>query len=102
MASAGQLRRNPATVGLVISSGCNLLGIFLIWPLMSARIFITTWNNTSISRSEFQTDCGQWHYTWIVVTNWIVKVLSLGLMTPWAAIRLYRYQVESLTLTFKK
>ena len=100
LALAGQLSRNPAQL-IWLFVAVYLLGLFLIWPLMSARIFITTWNNTSISRSEFQTDCGQWHYTWIVVTNWIVKVLSLGLMTPWAAIRLYRYQVESLSLHLK-
>ncbi|MBF4521132.1 DUF898 domain-containing protein [Acinetobacter towneri] len=100
LAFAGQLSSNPAQL-IWLFLAIYLLGLFFVWPLMSARIFITTWNNTSISRSVFKTDCGQWHYAWIMVTNWIVKVLSLGLMTPWAAIRLYRYQVESLSLHLK-
>lgn len=73
--------------------------LFFIWPLISARIFITTWNNTTVGNSQFQTDCNQWRYAWIVGSNWIVKVLSIGLMSAWAAIRLYRYQIESLSLT---
>ena len=97
LAFAGQLSSNPAQL-IWLFLAIYLLGLFFVWPLMSARIFITTWNNTSISRSVFKTDCGQWHYAWIMVTNWIVKVLSLGLMTPWAAIRLYRYQLESINL----
>ncbi len=73
----------------------------MIWPLMMARIFITTWNKATLGRSPFQTDCGQMHYAWIVMTNWILKILSLGLLSAWAAVRLYQYQIESLTLTLK-
>ena len=66
---------------------------------MVARIFITTWNNVSIGQSVFATDCNQWRYTWIVATNWIAKALTLGLMSAWAAVQIYKYQIESLTLT---
>lgn len=82
----------------VLFSAALILGMLFIIPLVQARIFITTWNNTTVGHSQFKTDCNQWRYTWIVASNWIVKILSIGLMTPWAAIRLYRYQVESLTL----
>lgn len=75
-----------------------LFGLIFITPLIQARIFITTWNNTSLGNSHFETDCNQWRYAWIVASNWIVIVLSLGLMSAWAAIRLYKYQVESLSL----
>lgn len=81
-----------------IFMGIYLLAALFIWPLMLARIFMTSWNNTTLSRSQFQTSCNQWRYAWIVLSNWMVKILTLGLMTPWAAIRLYRYQVESLSL----
>jgi uncharacterized membrane protein YjgN (DUF898 family) len=75
-----------------------VVGLFLIWPLMSARLFIATWNNVSVSRSYFMTSANQWFYAWIMLSNWIMKILSLGLLTPWAAIRLYRYQLDSLSL----
>lgn len=74
-------------------------GMLFVGPLIQARIFITTWNSTAINSSEFKTSANQWRYAWIITSNWIAKILSLGLMSAWAAIRLYRYQVESLTLT---
>lgn len=75
-----------------------LLGMLFIGPLIQARLFITTWNKTALNSSEFKTDANQWRYAWIIASNWIIKILSLGLMSAWAAIRLYRYQVESLSL----
>lgn len=75
------------------------VGLLFVGPLIRARIFILTWNSTELNQSKFSTNCNQWHYAWIVASNWIVTLFSLGLLSPWAAIRLYRYQVESLTLT---
>lgn len=75
-----------------------IFALFLIWPLMSARLFIATWNNLSVSRSYFSTDANQWRYAWIIISNWFARICSLGLLTAWGAIRLYRYQVESLSL----
>lgn len=94
-------------IGDIYSALLNMLNLILlayfvliiaIFPLIQARIFITTWNNISVGQSYFKTDCTQWRYAWIVMSNWIVKILSLGLMSAWAAIRLYKYQVESLSL----
>ncbi len=76
-----------------------IAGMLFVGPLIQARIFITTWNSTAINSSEFRTSANQWRYAWIIASNWIIKILSIGLMSAWAAIRLYRYQVESLTLT---
>lgn len=75
-----------------------VFGILVIGPLIQARIFITTWNSTTLNTSKFSTECNQWRFAWIVGSNWIITILSLGLMSAWAAIRLYRYQVESLVL----
>ena len=74
-----------------------LIGLF-VYPLISARIFITTWNNTTVGNSQFKTDCTQWRYAWIVASNWIAKIFTVGLMSAWAAIRIHRYQVESMSL----
>lgn len=76
-----------------------ILGLLFVAPLIQARIFITTWNSTTLSSSEFKTDANQWRYAWIVASNWIARICSIGLLSAWAAIRLYRYQIESLSLT---
>lgn len=75
-----------------------IIGLF-VYPLISARIFITTWNNTTVGNSQFKTDCNQWRYAWIVATNWIAKIFTIGLMSAWAAVRIHRYQIESMSLT---
>lgn len=74
-----------------------VVGLF-IYPLIAARLFITTWNNTTVGNSQFKTECNQWRYAWIIASNWIVKILSIGLMSAWAAIRIHKYQVESMSL----
>jgi len=51
-----------------------------------------------LGQSYFKTRVTTWRYSWIVLSNWIVRVLSLDLMTPWAAIRLYQYQLNHLEL----
>lgn len=75
-----------------------LAALFFIGPLIQAKLFIITWNNTTLSNSQFKTDCNQWRYTWIVATNWILKILSIGMLSAWAAIRLYRYQIDNMIL----
>lgn len=59
---------------------------------------LTTWNNTTVGNSQFKTDCNQWRFAWIVASNWIVKILSIGLMSAWAAVRIHKYQIESMSL----
>ena len=49
-----------------------IIGLF-IYPLIAARLFITTWNNTTVGNSQFKTDCNQWRFAWIVASNWVVK-----------------------------
>ena len=93
------LIRSGNSAGIYMAIAVYIFGLLFIGPLVVARIFITTWNNVSIGQSVFATDCNQWRYTWIVATNWIAKALTLGLMSAWAAVRIYKYQIESLTLT---
>lgn len=72
--------------------------IVIVGPLILARIYIATWNHIKVGNSRFKTECNQWRYSWILATNWVARMLSFGLLTPWAAIRLHRYEVESLCL----
>jgi len=88
---------SPSFIGVGFVLMYLLIGLF-IYPLIAARIFITTWNNTTVGSSQFKTDCNQWRYAWIIASNWILKILSIGLMSAWAAVRLHKYQVESMSL----
>lgn len=88
----------PGTLWIAGMALWYLSFILLIIPLVQARIYITTWNNVSVGNSQFKTKCTQWRYTWIVASNWLARVFTLGLFTPWAVIRLHRYQVNSMYL----
>lgn len=83
-------------VGVLVVTYFSLL--ILVGPLVLARIYIATWNHVRVGNSYFKTECNQWRYSWILATNWLARMISFGLLTPWAAIRLHRYQVESLCL----
>ena len=88
---------SPHMVMIGVFAIYAIAGLF-IYPLSAARIFITTWNNTTVGHSQFKTDCNQWRYAWIIASNWVVKIFTIGLMSAWAAIRLHKYQVESMSL----
>lgn len=43
---------------------------------------------------RFASNLGRLRYVWILVSNLIVSILTLGLMRPWAAIRTWRYMAN--------
>lgn len=49
--------------------GIYLFGLLFIGPIIQARLFIVTWNNTRLGDSQFKTECTQWRFAWIVATN---------------------------------
>lgn len=51
-------------------------------------------------KHQLQSDLGRARYLWIVVSNLIVTVITLGLMRPWAAVREARYSVEHTAIRF--
>ncbi|MGI9508681.1 MAG: YjgN family protein [Geminicoccaceae bacterium] len=58
-------------------------------------------NNTKIGPHEIKLTLGLGRVLWIRVTNLIVISLSLGLMIPWARIRMARYQIGQMSLLAK-
>lgn len=48
--------------------------------------------------ATFRSSLSPLRYTWIVATNFIVSILSVLMMVPWAAIRRYRYQAGCITV----
>jgi uncharacterized membrane protein YjgN (DUF898 family) len=38
------------------------------------------------------------HYTWTALSGWIAALFTLGLLYPWAKVRLYRYHVVNTAL----
>lgn len=84
---------------LIMLAAAAVYVLFLcIFPLIQARLYKATWNHVSVGRNHFECDINQWRYAWIVISNWIARIVSLGLLSAWAAIRIYRYRIESLSI----
>ncbi|GGY52110.1 YjgN family protein [Parvularcula lutaonensis] len=75
---------------LVIYSFVILLAILqLVWTAGVRNIAFETL--VLDGKHHFRSTISKRRYAWIVVSNLIVTVLTFGLMTPWAAVRLARY-----------
>ncbi len=55
------------------------LAICFVWRWsgrsISARLYLITWNHVELGQSYFKTRVTTWRYSWIVLSNWIVRVL---------------------------
>lgn len=79
----------------VIAFYLAFLGLF---PMIQARLFIATWTHVQIGRNRFHSNANQWRFTWIVLSNILARVFTFGLLTAWAAVRIYKYKLESLSV----
>jgi len=58
-----------------------------------------TWNSTSIGRHRFVSTLRARDIAWIYISSAVAILLSLGMLAPWAAVRLARYRLGRLKLT---
>lgn len=56
------------------------------------------YNSSHLSNHEFKADMAIKEYIFILITNTIGTVITLGLFYPFAKVRAYRYQIEHLSL----
>lgn len=88
----------PTQMISIVMGAIWLTGFVFLLPLMLARIYIITWNHLYLGQNYFKTRATQWRYAWIILSNWIAKLITLGLLSAWAEVRLYRYKLEMLDL----
>ncbi len=59
------------------------------------------WSSTVFDgRHRLESDISRRRYAWIAISNLVVTILTLGLMRPWAAVRMARYTWEHTGATF--
>lgn len=57
------------------------------------------YNGTTLEGGhQFQSTIGRRRYAWILLTNLLATIATIGLLRPWAAIRTWRYQVDNTSL----
>ena len=81
-------------IGLLV-----MLPVYLfIFGYLKANIANLNFNSTTIKGHHFSSSMQSKTVAWIYFTNTAAIALSLGLMIPWAKIRMARYRAECLKL----
>ncbi len=91
---------NPAALirfFAVVYGGLIVIAI-LIGPVFHALITNLIWNNTRLGEHRIECNMSPFKLIWITVSNFVLVLLTLGLFTPWAVVRLAKFQLESVRL----
>jgi uncharacterized membrane protein YjgN (DUF898 family) len=86
-----------ATVGIAAALAFYALFFFLV-AFIQARLQNYVWNNSLLGLLGFDSSIWARRLTFISVTNLVLIVCTLGFYTPFAAVRMYRYRVESVAV----
>jgi predicted Zn finger-like uncharacterized protein len=92
------------SVGAVASLFAFLPLFFIFAYLFVALYFYVrmtnlTWSSIRLGRHHFVCDLKVLEMLWIFFSNGIAIIASVGLLTPWATVRLTRYRLEHLSVT---
>jgi len=97
----GKMAHMPreAIVGFVLIAYLLLIiASLLIVPYFISRIQNLIWNHTELGDHRFSSSLSARGLAWIIFSNLILIVLTLGLFKPFADIRLARYKIEHMAL----
>ena len=83
---------------VILLSVMIILGQFLLLPYFTARATNAIWGNTALGDNRFDCDLPVVGYIGIYLSNLLAIAFSLGLLIPWARVRLARYRAEHLYL----
>lgn len=67
-------------------------------PYLESRIQNLVWNNTELGMHGFESRAKARTLLWIHASNLMLITLTFGLYKPFAAVRLAKYRIESMTL----
>ena len=75
-----------------------ILFIFGFLGYLQARIGNLIWNNTTLDKLSFRSSLRARDFAWLYFTNIVAIMLTFGLATPWAQIRMARYRTSKLQI----
>jgi uncharacterized membrane protein YjgN (DUF898 family) len=92
-----------AVLGVLAAIYSAFVPFFLLYVLVSLLYRAGTRNvalNETVidGRHLMHSSIGRWRYAWIAVSNFFATIFTLGLLRPWAAVRMARYLAASTAL----
>ncbi|RDL52825.1 Inner membrane protein YjgN [Ensifer sp. M14] len=87
------LGMHVSMIALFVIGYIAFLSIFGVAALFyRAGVRNVAWSATTFDgKHQLTSDLSRGRYAWIAITNLIVTIVTLGLMRPWAAVRMTRY-----------
>ena len=73
-------------------------GLLVAAAYLSTRIENYAWSHTLLGADRFSMDLEFGRMLWIYLSNALAIVATVGLMIPWAQVRLARYRLSRLRL----
>lgn len=94
------IRTNPAASvsAIILLVVISYTWLFTILPLFLTMIQNLIWNNTSLQRHRFTSSLTWGRSTFIMLTNLLGVVFTLGLFMPFAQVRWLKYRLEAVSL----
>jgi uncharacterized membrane protein YjgN (DUF898 family) len=75
-----------------------LLCIFLVYPFFQANITNLIWNHVRLGPVRFTSSQTTASFAFLIFSNTLLTLVTLGFYWPWAAVRMARYRAQRLTL----
>ena len=80
------------------SSAVILIGAYILYRTMCRNIVVRSLALGDAVR--FHSSLKPYKVVWILFTNFLVSLVSLGLLIPWAQVRIYRYRCNNTRYAF--
>ena len=94
--------RNPAASApfFMVSGAVYLFSMLFLNTYIGASVFNLALGRTVLAdRFHFESTLSPLRMTWLIFSNLVLTLLTLGLFYPWARVRLAQYRTENLAVT---
>ncbi|WP_243370296.1 DUF898 family protein [Geotalea sp. SG265] len=100
--SAGKktMQKGFIAIFFAVIIGMNFIYLFFTIYVQTALANLT-WQGTRIRNSRFSSTLRVRDMAWLYISSAVAILCSLGLLIPWASIRITRYRFENLSLLMK-
>ena len=83
----------------VVTYALLLVSFIMLNTGIQAMIANHVWGHTRVANVKFDLDLNIWRICWIQVSNIAAIIFSVGLLIPWARVRMVRYRLSCFTMT---
>ena len=99
-----ELSSGPSNIGAILTIYAGFIPIFIIFAIgfLAYNVVVrnTVYNHLTLDKKHsFGSTLALGRYAFIAITNVLVVLLTLGLMSPWAKVRMAQYVASQTTVS---